>query len=91
MNRLKSSLVTVALAIGVLAAMSGPSSARVVCNNDGDCWHTDRSYHYNSGIHVQLYPDSWYFHHDWDHDSNHHWRGHREGRGYWRNGIWVTF
>jgi hypothetical protein len=79
------------LSFGVFTLAAGSASARVVCNDDGDCWHTDRAYHYGSDVHARYHPDNWYFHNDWDHDHDHHWRGHREGRGYWRNGVWITF
>jgi ABC-type glycerol-3-phosphate transport system substrate-binding protein len=36
-----------------------------------------------------VHPDSWYFHQHWD--ANHHWMDHHEGRGYYRNGAWITF
>jgi hypothetical protein len=79
------------LGLGVLTVTTGTASARVVCNAEGDCWHTDRSYHYRPDVHVEYHPDSWYFHNSWDQDHNHHWRGHHDGRGYWHNGIWITF
>lgn len=82
----------IGLTIAGVAGFSGAASARIVCNDDGDCWHTDNDYHYHSGWHVRdRHPDSWYFHNDWDHDHDHHWRGHHDGRGYWRNGVWITF
>ena len=43
------------------------------------------------GVHVTYHPDSWYWHRDWDHDHDYHWRGHHDGRGYWRNGVWIAF
>jgi len=94
MSLLKTALSTAAVAAlvaaGALAATTGAASARVVCNAEGDCWHTDQNYRYGSGVRLQYHPDSWYFHNDWDHDQNRHWRGHHEGRGYMRNGVWVT-
>ena len=79
-------------AVGVcLAAFTSSASAYVVCNHDGDCWHSDNRYHYHSDVRVDVHPDTWYFHRDWDHDNQYKWRGHHEGRGYWRNGVWVTF
>jgi len=38
-----------------------------------------------------VHPDDWYFHRHWDSDRDYHWRGYHEGRGYWRNGVWITF
>ena len=33
------------LSLGFVAMSSGPVAARVVCNAEGDCWHTDHYYH----------------------------------------------
>jgi hypothetical protein len=94
MPYIKRTLSTVSIAAliaaGIIAATTGIASARVVCNAEGDCWHTDQSYRYGPNIHVDVHPDSWYFHNDWDHDQNRHWRGHHEGRGYMHNGVWIT-
>ncbi|HLJ51995.1 MAG TPA: hypothetical protein VKT24_01345 [Rhizomicrobium sp.] len=79
------------LSAAAFAISAGSAAAYVVCNAEGDCWHTDNRYHYRPGVHVEFHPDSWYFHRDWDNDRDRHWRGHHEGRGYWRNGVWVTF
>ncbi len=79
------------LSTAAFAISAGSAAAYVVCNDEGDCWHTDYRYHYRPGIHVEFHPDGWYFHRDWDNDRDRHWRGHHEGRGYWRNGVWVTF
>ena len=78
------------LATGVVAMSTAPAAARIVCNAEGDCWHTDRVYRPH-GVRFDVHNDDWYFHRDWDHDRDHHWRGYHEGRGYWRNGVWITF
>ena len=83
--------IVMALGVGGLAASPGSASAYVVCNAAGDCWHTDSRYRYRPELQVQIHPDNWYFHHDWDHDNAHRWRNHHEGRGYFRNGVWITF
>src|SRR5262249_2282443 len=75
------------LALGALAATAGSASAYVVCNREGDCWHTDTRYRYPV-VGFTYHPDEWYFHHSWERD---HWRDYRSGRGYWRGGLWVTF
>ena len=79
------------LGIGAVAATATSASAYVACNSAGDCWHTDRHYTYDRGLRVETHPDDWYFHRDWNHDANHHWRDYHEGRGYYRNGLWITF
>jgi hypothetical protein len=80
-----------AIGLSLLGATAGTASAYVVCNGVGDCWHTDQRVHYRSDVAARVYPDNWYFHQDWDHDQNHHWRAHHDGRGYFRNGVWITF
>ena len=81
-------ILMAAAALGGLVALTGTASARVVCNAEGDCWHTDSAYHYPGKGYV-YHPDEWYFHQSWD--ANHHWRDYHNGRGYWRGGVWVTF
>ena len=72
-------------AMGLLAPTTA-ASAYVVCNRDGDCWHTDRRIH-QPGLILETHPDDWYFHQHWN--SERHWREMHEGRGYWRGGIWI--
>ncbi len=83
----KSAVLAAVVALGALAASAQSASAYVVCNNAGECWHTDHRYR-SPGPPLQWRRDDWYFHHNWDHD---HWRGAPEGRGYYRNGVWITF
>ena len=90
-NLLTGAAATALIAVGAIAVSASPAAARVVCNGEGDCWHVDSDYRYHPEWHVSVHPDSWYFHNDWDHDHDHHWRGHHEGRGYWHNGVWITF
>ena len=87
---LSTAAVAALMAAGAIVATTGTASARVVCNAEGDCWHTDKNYHYGSDVKVEVHPDSWYFHNDWDNDKARHWRGHHEGRGYMKSGVWVT-
>ncbi len=88
MNTTLSAIALAAIvAIGVSAA--GSASASVVCNSSGDCWHTDHRDNYGRDVRLERHPDHWYFHRDWDHDTNHHWRPYHEGRGYYRDGAWV--
>jgi len=80
--------IAATLALGLAAT---PASAYVVCNGVGDCWHTDRQYAYGPDVRVEVHPDDWYFHRDWAHDHDHHWRDYHDGRGYYRNGVWINF
>ena len=77
------------LAFGGLAASSVAASAYVVCNREGDCWHTEARVRV-PGITFGYHPDDWYFHRHWDSDRERHWRDYHEGRGYYRGGVWVT-
>ena len=79
---------------GALGAMAGPASAYVVCNREGDCWHSehrDRA----PGVRFEYHPDDWYFHRRWEGDRSdrYRYRAWRDdaARGYWRNGVWITF
>ena len=83
--------VGAALALGAVTLPATTASAYVVCNAVGDCWHTDHRYHYTADVRPHVYGDGWYFHHDWSHDNDRHWRDHHDGRGYYRNGVWITF
>ena len=73
---------------GALAALAVPASAYVACNSAGDCWHSDTRYAAPPGVTFDWHPDDWYFHQHWD--ADHRFREYHEGRGYWRDGIWVT-
>jgi len=78
-------------AAGVAAlAYAMPASAYVACNREGDCWHTEDRV-VRPGIRFEYHPDDWYFHRHWEGDREHRWREYHEGRGYWRNGVWITF
>ena len=74
-------------AMGALA-LAGSASARVVCNAQGDCWHTDSRANY--GQRFQSHPDDWYFHQKWDQGQQRHWRDSHDGGGYYANGVWVS-
>jgi hypothetical protein len=77
-----------ALAIGVaaLAASTAGASAAVVCNRDGECWHVKNRYAYKPEFGITVHPEGW----RWGANDHYKWREH-EGRGYWRNGVWIRF
>ena len=85
---LKRTALALLLGAGALIATSGTASAYVACNASGECWHTDARVHYDRGLGIVIHPDDWYFHHDMDRD---HWRGAHAGRGYYKNGVWLSF
>lgn len=74
------------MATAATALFSVPAAAYVDCNGN-DCWHTDHRFA-APGITIEHHPDDWYFHQHWDHDR--HWHDYHDGRGYWRNGVWIT-
>jgi hypothetical protein len=87
---LSSTAIAAGIALGGLAFTAPSASAYVACSGN-ECWHVDRRYHYAPGVVVVHHPDDWYFHHNWQADHTYAWREHHEGRGYYRNGVWITF
>jgi hypothetical protein len=91
MNGLKSTLFKGALIAAASAALVGAAassaSAAVVCNQWHECWHTGDAYTYPPGFGIVVHGDDWRAHHmhGW------RWRDDHDGRGYWRNGVWITF
>lgn len=81
--------ITLFMGTGALVATTAPASARMVCNDSGDCWHTDSRYHYGRDVNAQYHNDDWYFHQKWDQSNQRHWRDTHEGRGYYAHGVWV--
>ena len=69
-----------------LTFMTTGASARVVCNADGDCWHTRTEYVYRPEFGLTIHPDNW----RWKDGERFTWREH-EGRGYWHGGQWREF
>lgn len=73
-----------------LAFTASASSAAIVCNSDGDCWHVKKRHTYRPEFGLRVYPDSW----KW---SSHEHRKYRwrepdgDRRGYWRKGVWIDF
>jgi hypothetical protein len=92
MNSLKQAISATGIAMligtGALVAATGPASAYVACNHEGgDCWHTEQRVR-APDAHIDYHPDHWYFHQKWE-GNDRHFRGYHEGRGYYRNGIWI--
>jgi hypothetical protein len=74
------------LGAAAIAITTTSASAWIVCNREGECWHTHDRYAYHDEFGVVVHPDGWH----WRHRDHFTWREH-EGRGYWHNGIWITF
>jgi hypothetical protein len=78
-------LKTVILAVLGIVALTAGASAAVVCNDEGDCWRTKERFAYPPDARVQLYDD------DYAIGPKYRWRDAREGRGYYRGGVWIGF
>jgi hypothetical protein len=85
---LSAAAMTLLVGASALVATTAPASARMVCNNSGDCWHTDTRYNYpESGY--SRHNDDWYFHQTWNDER--HYREPHEDRGYYKSGLWIGF
>jgi hypothetical protein len=71
---------------GALVALAAPASAYIACNGAGDCWHTRDHYTYQPTFGITVHPNDW----KWRDSDHYRWHEHA-GRGYWRDGLWVTF
>ena len=88
MKSAKTIVVAGLLSVGALGLSFSAASARIVCNDEGDCWHTHAEYQYPPAVHLEVHPDDW----KWKESEHHAWREHEgEGRGYWHSGVWVGF
>ena len=76
-----------AVTSGALAAASA-ASADVVCNRFNECWHVHDRLDYPPAARMVFHDDAWAAAHRAGHW---HWRADRFDRGYYRNGVWITF
>jgi hypothetical protein len=79
-------LVAGAVAFVALGFAATGASAYIICNREGDCWHSDRR-ESAPGQSFEYHSDDWYFHQQWG--TKRRFREYHEGRGYWHNGVWV--
>jgi hypothetical protein len=81
-------IVGAAILFGALgaAAASQSAAAYVICNGEGDCWHSERVEQV-PGMNFEIHPDDWYFHQEWGRYRRFH--EYHDGRGYWHKGVWV--
>ena len=96
MTFLKSALVkgvlTATIAGGALVGAATTASADVACNRYGECWHVSDRYDYPPTLGIRFHTDRWGYSHR--HYGYYHWRRDHDrddDRGYWRNGVWITF
>ena len=78
--------VVAALSIGSLAISTLSASAAIVCNREGECWHVRGRYEARPEFGLTVHENNW----RWGGGEKYKWREH-EGRGYWRNGVWIRF
>jgi hypothetical protein len=86
MNALGKIAFTALFGASALTLASTAASARIVCNAEGDCWHSKVDYNYRPEFGVTIHPDNW----KWQEGERHAWREH-DGRGYWQGGSWKEF
>ena len=86
MKKLGTTIFATVIGLASWRSTSTGASARVVCNEEGDCWHVKTDYQYRPEFHVTVHPDDW----RWKEGENYRWHEH-EGRGYWHGGTWSDF
>jgi hypothetical protein len=86
MKKLAKLAAAAVVSAGALALMTASASAAVVCNANGVCWHTHHAYTYRPEFGLVVHPDGW----RWGAGDHYTWHEHH-GRGYWHNGVWITF
>lgn len=85
---MKSLTMIVCLCASALALSASGASAAIVCNREGDCWHTKARHQYRPEFQLRVHGDNWKWH---EYEGNRYrWREH-DGRGYWRKGVWIGF
>jgi hypothetical protein len=73
------------LGVATVAITATSASAWIACNREGECWHVKDRYAYRAEYGVVIHADNWRWR-----GARYRWHEH-EGRGYWRNGIWISF
>ena len=86
MNLLGKFSLAALIGASALSMAATSASARIVCNGEGECWHTRATYAYLPEFGVTVHPDNW----RWGAGEHFAWREHA-GRGYWRGGEWRRF
>jgi hypothetical protein len=82
--------ITLLVGTGALVVTPAPASARMICNDSGDCWHTESRSNYSYPGHgYSRHNDDWYFHQTWN--DQRHYREPHQDRGYYKSGVWIGF
>ena len=74
------------LGVAAAAITATSASAWIACNREGECWHVKDRYAYRAEYGIVIHKDDW----RWRDREHYVWREH-EGRGYWHNGLWISF
>lgn len=72
----------------VFGIASTAATAKVVCNEDGDCWRVKTYREYPAELKLRVHDDDW----KWSESekSKYRWREHDHDRhGYYRSGVWI--
>jgi len=87
---MKKALATTAFAVllgtSSVALTATTAAADIVCNSEGDCWHTTEHFTYPPQATIIVHPDDW----KWSGNEKFAFREH-EGRGYWHGDKWTTW
>ena len=83
MHATTKALLGTAIGAGALALSALTATADIACNGNV-CWHVQERHVYPRESRVIVHRD------DWRPGPRIELREH-EGRGYWRNGVWVGF
>jgi len=86
-NLLTTSAIAALVGLGAIVSTTVGADARTVCNRDGDCWHESSRYAYPATVGFRFHNDSWHR----NHHDHYNWRDNHDGRGYYRQGVWVSF
>ena len=85
---MKALLKLACISAGAFALNASVASAAVVCNEDGDCWRTTRTYEYKPELRLRVHPDNWRWQES--ESTRYRWReAPSETRGYWRGERWI--
>jgi len=86
MKKISSIAVAALMGASAVAFISTGASASIVCNSDGDCWHTKTDYTYAPSFGLNVHQNDW----KWKEGEKHAWREH-DGKGYWKGDAWTGF
>ena len=84
-NLLTTAALAAIVGAGAMTAVSTAADARTVCNQYGDCWRETNRVEYPSTLRVRFHNNRWH-----SNDHRYNWRDNHDGRGYYRQGLWIN-